>query len=933
MRDLLRGWGDRMNILSKVTWQAMWKNKIRTIVTIIGVVLSAALFMAVATMVYSLWDFMVRGGTCERGDFYIEFDGATDEQYRSLVKDRRVELASDFQMFGYITSGDSSPGGTVCFGAVDAQFLRSMPIRLKAGRLPQNSREIAIPGLLIRGWRNHQVIEGDILGQTITLTVYEAAAGGEVLLEREYTVVGELEGFPPLRISGDVPPYRYGFTLADGEQGDCQSHILFVKTHNPYAVLAMMREDHGSSAHLNYGILEYYGISNYNSSYIDEFSLAIALILCAIIMLASVSLIRNAFAISISERTKQFGLLISVGATKKQIRKSVRTEAWVVGFIGIPLGLLLGYAGVAAILAQVKYPIMDLFSFSENGDVKFYITVSWVSVAVTVLIGFATIFLSVWIPSERAVRVSPLEAIRQTQDYKATARTVRVSPIVKMLFGLSGVLGTKYYKVSKKKYRSTVISLTISIVLFVLAGQFFRGMSLSLDSRDVENFDFSISVSGEGRDAVIEKLRGQDGVEQSALVLRQTVGTVVEKDAFDPMYLKAYMTADFLETNWRQKYVGLVYLEDSVLKAHLIAEGIDPAPYFDPDHPVALRIPQSFRVTEDVDGEWVQKTYYGSAIKASVTDILLCSVNLPDGLASGTAFWHVEATEAGEPLFVCYDCAVTDTGVMEVVESSMKYYVAVATEERDGYLTVYNYYSYDVKTQTRGNEILASEAVFAPELGLGAVLKDRPFGVGRDRGGDFMLILPLSAAPEALRQSEQVELQIKAADYAAVRESIEACRDGELSLTCHDYGAYQRNARGLIEILKVFSACFVALIAMIASANVFTTISTNIALRQRDFAMLRSMGLKPGALYKLVVFECLNYGGKALLWSMPISIIVAYLCHGAFQSAYYVDFAIPWKDLFIGTIIVLGVVFITMFYAVSKLRKDTPIEAIRMENL
>ena len=72
---------------------------------------------------------------------------------------------------------------------------------------------------------------------------------------------------------------------------------------------------------------------------------------------------------------------------------------------------------------------------------------------------------------------------------------------------------------------------------------------------------------------------------------------------------------------------------------------------------------------------------------------------------------------------------------------------------------------------------------------------------------------------------------------------------------------------------------FIVMISMIAVANVFNTISTNIKLRRRELAMLRSVGMSEHDFQKMMNFECIFYGMRALLYGLPIAVLAAWLVH------------------------------------------------------
>ena len=85
--------------------------------------------------------------------------------------------------------------------------------------------------------------------------------------------------------------------------------------------------------------------------------LSLAVIIIVIIAISSIFVIRNSFAISITEKTKLYGMFASIGATSKQIRHNVLFEGFVLGIIGIPAGILLG-VGVIALLAHARHLVV-----------------------------------------------------------------------------------------------------------------------------------------------------------------------------------------------------------------------------------------------------------------------------------------------------------------------------------------------------------------------------------------------------------------------------------------------------------------------------------------------------------------------------------------------------------------------------------------------
>lgn len=148
-----------------------------------------------------------------------------------------------------------------------------------------------------------------------------------------------------------------------------------------------------------------------------------------------------------------------------------------------------------------------------------------------------------------------------------------------------------------------------------------------------------------------------------------------------------------------------------------------------------------------------------------------------------------------------------------------------------------------------------------------------------------------------------------------------------------DYASRVDDKRNTVTVIRVFAYGFIVLISLIALANVFNTISTNIALRRREFAMLRSVGMTSKGFNKMMNFECILYGIRSLMVGLPVSIGVTYLIYKVVNSGYETGFHLSWLSIGVAIFSVFAVVFSTMMYAMRRIKKDNPIDALRNENL
>lgn len=920
-----------MNILSKVTWKGMWKNKTRTVVTVIGIILSAAMFMAVLTLAFSLRDFMLRGTLYENGDYYVHFSNASDEQLAALKADNRVSSVVNVQIHGFFpaTYAEETPGYTNTFilASADQTYFDTMPVRLIKGRLPENSSEIVVSEyIMTRLERGSGTIQ---LGDTIELAVSTAPeyfglpSGENEEYSVSYTLVGVIEDIPNVtNLMVEV-----AFTLSDSNVPATLFNQMYAKTYDPNDAYDIISEGFGTGTNVNSDILLLNGVTEYSN--LSILFISICAVLIIIIMVGSVSLIYNAFSISVSERTKQFGLLSSVGATRKQIRHSVFFEAGILCLLAIPLGILCGWGGIAVVLHLLNDNIAGLFNYGSA--VSLYAVLSLPGVLGAAAIGVLTVLISAWIPSLRATRVTPVAAIRQTGDYKAKAKQVKVSKLTYKLFGLPGVMAKKYYSVSRKKYRNTIISLAISVVLFISAAAFGSGLRDTADKNAmVHNYDMVCYGISEERREVLEELVQLEQIEEFVWFDSQSYDTILPltdvEDDFILYQSYHYTMTTFENRDHMLPKVNITFVEDSKLGVWLEEHGIDPNPYLDAENPQALVLGLSGTIySNNTEGEWERYVLSSYGVKDQVAELPLYSKNMDwlEDLGYGNTISYNLVTEDGR-----YCIHIVSAEQWEeypddsqlILDTSIGDFFVL--EIGDGEIL---YYAYDPDTNTTAEEPIAVVPAQRTSVRLGARVEDMELTNGSTDMYNIHLVLPLSA--NANGEAQSVGLKIKSGGAEAVRAFIM-----ENDVICNDYLADEQTMRGTLLVIDVFSYGFIILISLICVANVFNTISTNIALRRRDFGMLRSTGMQTKELYRMMNYECLIYGSKALLWGLPISILTSYGMYKIFADSFSKGFVPPWSAIWIATVCVFLVVFTSMFYAVSKLRKDNPIDAIRMEN-
>ena len=908
-----------MNVFNKVTLESLKKNRTRTIVTIIGIMLSAAMICASTTLVSSMQNFVLRCAIHIDGDWYGAVYDAAYKDYEDIRDSDRVSSAAYAQVLGYAkidSANEYKPYLYVLGGDVASGYFKTMPVHLILGTLPKDSTEIILPEhLTSNGKVNYKLgdtvtldvgdrtLDGRRLGQDTPVYTYDSETQVEIMsgerLEntepRTYTVVGIYER--PTFEDYSAPGYT-ALTAADTKSADQTPIHCYFKLHKPAGVYDFMKEM-GYTQEYRYAyntkVLLYSGTAPFDSFLTAFYSLAAIII--ALIVFGSVSLIYNAFSISVSERTRQFGLLSSVGATKKQLRRMVLFEALAVSIVGIPLGILVGIGGIGITLLLIG----DKFFSIVRVDIPMRLCVSWQAVVIAAVIALVTVLISAWIPSKRATGVSAVEAIRQSMDIKVSGRPVRTSKLAYKLFGLPGVLAGKHYKRNRKKYRTTVVSLFMSIVLFVSAAAFTDYMMESAEGGLAsDQFDLIYAAESDASaamtpDALLELLFSEQNVTGGTYTKKQFLQGDISHEYVTAMYAGRFADFGTESEDAAPKDFSisgyLYFVADAEFNRLLEKYDLKEADYYDRDKPLGIALDRNIELDRRLEK------------------------------------------------YVTLDTLKGDGCVIEGL-----YYVEI-----DGY------YRKDSRIDENGNKVvlyqnrdnendiieLPYEESFAKyTLRSEKTIEEAPFFVSRSTPVAINMIYPYSmlesVIPEAaLNQFRNTEYFLTSSDHTASFENLTPVltENGLSSRQLFDYAANAETNRNVVTIIRVFAYGFIVLISLIAAANVFNTISTNISLRRREFAMLKSVGMTQKGFRRMMNYECLLYGSKALLLGLPVSCGITYLIYRAVTTAYETSFHLPWAAIGIAVLSVFLVVFATMMYAMSKVKKDNPIDALKNENL
>ncbi len=916
-----------MNIVSRVTVQHLKQNKKRTIVTILGIMLSVALIMAISAFAESFLDMMRQQEIAINGDWHVNFDEVPAGRVSEITEDPEVKKALVSREAGAALlegcKNESKP--YLAIRAYDPGAMEEYPLTLLEGRLPQAEGEIALP--------KHLETNGGIdwkVGDTITLNpgtrmihttegdqeapfyypYYEGEETLEDTHEETYTVVGIIER--PAFEGYSQGSYTAITWLDVNGLGAEENVTVRVQVEHLDNDLFTWGDEKASALSLehsfNDSLLSFYMLSG-NDTIVTMLS-RVKWVMMLIVAAGSVAVIYSSFAISISERSRYLGMLASVGATRKQKRNSVFTEAVILGLIGIPLGLLLGFAGVFVTTRCIRGLVSSTFGFSLGMEhVTMRVIVSWPGILGAIVLAVVTIFISAWLPAKRASKITPVEAIRQNQDIKLSTKQVKTAGITRKLFGFEGELALKNLKRNKKRYRATVLSLIFCIALYLSVSSFtayLKGayrMGIGVDS--VNPPDVSVTIypeSGLGgaqadsageQDKEAQERARQENLEERAAKIR-SMDHITRCVTQVSGWMNVFLTdGESLAGDTRQA------LEE---RGGESVGGQDMGPYLMNMEVIGLdrETLSAFADQAGADQELL--------FDESKTGVILVNRrgDLTDGRRSWKEIWDVKAGDVIEGNRWC----LIEKG-SELPEEGV-----VAREDDSGFADVLVPFEMDVAGVTT-------------ELPLGGGYSD-----------DINRVLVYTTIENAIKLDfegnevgGQRQLLIMSDDYESLLDDISDLQKDEGNLYAYSYRQEMESVNNVLLLMNVFVYGFIILTALICVTSIFNTISTSMALRRREYAMLKSVGMDPKRFNRMIAYESVFYGLKALLYGLPIGLLLMFGIYASIASAIETGFYILWNQVIIAVISVMLVVGITMWYSSRKIKRANVVDVLKDENI
>lgn len=934
-----------MNLMKTLTLKNLKLNRKRTIVTIVGIILATALLSALVTLVSSFQYSMIEYQKQKSGDFHVKFSNVKMSELSEFKNNRNIESTFETMGMGFAKldgcKNEDKPYAYV-MATDEAGFERGC-FKLIEGRMAKNEDEIVIP--------RHLKTNGRIdikVGDKITLDVgkrydsntesvisencaYEHEA--ETLTDtvtKHYKVVGIMErpgygmedysaaGYTFVTYSDELAAIDNG-TKSEASEADTTLTVysrytqkalrnkdavtadiigvdekLFAKANNSSVEMTAEESDRflkemenaKYDIYMNGYLINYECVFPIDGSFKALFT--VAAVVALIIILTSVYCIKNSFNISITEKIRQYGMLASVGATRRQIKSSVKTEAAMLGVVGIPVGTM---SGILASLILVKV-VNALSAGWLNVALSFHTSLP--ALILAVILSIATIYFSATGSARRAAKVTPLEAIRNTKEIKIKSAKLKTPAIIGRIWGIGGVISYKNIKRNNKKYRTTVTSIVICSVTFIVIS-YFMSMAFSVVGMSYASADYNIGINMScKKDIDIEKfsklLSGIEGAED------YLVGAGYDFDVSKPEYTKEY-----------GEYCRQLYDDSEDVSQMFLITVLDDKSY------------------DKYASDAGIKNAAAGAILVNKCTFDVYNENSSKYVKKEMELYKYKAGDTIECGYNVYDDASSDDNAVEGDTES-------STEDNTGYV--------DEKTINNG----VRKTV---DITIAGVTDKVPIGY---KGYSNTLLFMNKKGFESLWGDGKNGNEIKPgyASYLAyvVAENADEYQDtfeketegnpeySQISFYVSNLDKQMRDEKSLFTLLGVFAYGLIVVIALIGITNIINTLSTGMELRSREFATLRSIGMTDKQFVGMVRLESVFISVKALVIGVPLGILISYLlCVMMNRMDDAIIYEPPYKAIILCILVVIMLIYAIMKLSMTKLRHNNIIETIKNENL
>lgn len=883
-----------MSITKKLALRHLKQNKTRSVLTVLGITISVVMLTVIFTCATSFAHYYGERAINTNGNwhFFVKTDYESAKKYLlsdSSLKDIGFEkdLSTEEQSYKiYSDKANYIRTGTIYQG--DAQYIKDTVTCKYDGALPKSDNEIMVEQSLIKnnglelkiGDEIKIAVGSRLKGDFVILPVmgdYQFGERFEKEKDETFKVVGILHNNEPTErgaIIRGMSDLKSKNLVAYGKIKKV-TPFSYIKINGIYDKFGFTKKKRAFNVGENTGFLNSrlaFSIDKNDLPQVLKLT-AIGIVVFAVIFVSSFAMIYNSFALSVGEQIKYLGMLSSVGATRKQKKKTLYFEGAILGGIGIILGIALGLLTTFISQSAMNAKIASIME-GYNNNIKYSTHISWWVLCLIVILAALTVFVSIISPVQKAARITAIDAIRKTDEIKRKGK-IRTPFIITKLFGFEGDIAFKNLRRNGRKSRTIIACICICAVLFLSCNYFCETF------KEASNLDYEIpyqlmyQYSAESK-AQLEKARNYLKTNKRVKrfysiweawysILRGDINPYDNSRLYDMSFQNESIFVD------KYKFIAT---QDITYTAHLLDD-------------------EDFNALCKKNGIDYKK-YYSPDKDGSIKTIVINGIDRND-----------------EPIFNnnllgktigCYDIDSEKTErENKLDENGNQVYFYYKT----GCTSIYkfcDFIKYD-KDNPICNLDSSGVAFYAPKCVYDKYSDDDSFyfdyGIETD-------------------EPYKVEKELK--DYLSENEA-----EGDVY---NNYN-WMMKEKSIISAVQFLSYAFILLITLITVFNIINTMTAQIAGRKKELAMLKSVGMTPKEFKKMLIFESMFYGLFGLLFGVPLSLVINRVVGYIISKDNPIPFSVNIWLYLIACVAVFVIIGLTMIYSLKLIKNNSIIDSLK----
>ena len=877
-----------MKIMNEYTYHQIKKNKRHTISILVAITIASALLCSLCIFLYSFWQAKVTSTIESTGSWHGElWDSIPGENLEYVLENPEVE--STMIKGKWVTAQllDTKRPYFLMRGA-DKNFWDDMNFKnsLIEGRLPENEGEIIVSNLFFLENPSYSV------GDTLTFPVGNRMLGDKVLQTNDYKQDGEVfkaAGIETYTIVGAIdvsgvsayPGYIAMDYLDVSHIQPSDELTVYIRLENPrkiYETLPKIAESAGLSkdergqygVRYNTPLLNLYGISDKENINTQFIVIVtIALIMLVLVMGTFILIIYNAFSLSANSRIKELSILKSLGATPRQIKHSVLYEGFLLWSIQLPVGIIIGYSFSYLIFSKVN----KILSATENYK-NMHVSFSWAVLVFSLIISLITVLISAYIPARKMAKVPAVEGIRQNSPKMKKQKHNTINAIIGRVFGMEGELAGNQFAANKKSLRTAIFSLSLCFILVVSYANIASIYNLANSKNDeITQYDMTVNLNivDEPNSEIIRKI----------ISLPEVKDNVIRREVRTTTYVKKSQESDafselggFASVN---DYKYNIAKKNDTYRIIVYLVGLSDESFLTYCEEIGTDS-ETYYKDDATMGILQDSTYHISANSKDIQKIPMLNLKV------------------GSSMLLCEK-------VDDETDADYEFNIQVGaiTEKSPGQLKTSRYSATLILPMEKYQKIVTN------------FISDREL---EDSRMSIDLLVNDNNSPEVKEKILQIGGSYLGSDDFSIWSLLE-----------------EKNHDALVQkAIAIVVYAVAIMIGVIGIFNAFSTISNNLQLHKREYAMLRSVGLTPAGLNKMLLLEGLSFALSPIIISIPCVLLICWyilrltaITWGEFKSVF------PGGAILIYTGCIFTTIFLAYWCSSKSIKQGNIIEAINDE--